>query len=196
MNTRNFWKVEIVFGLAAVSTLLGLAFGVGGLRVNLTASLPRGIYRLVNTPPQRGDLVTFCLGSDNPFCGLAKERGYVFTGSCPSGLQPILKKLTGLPDDFLEVKPAGLVVNGKLLPGTVRPDRDSSGRELPPSLLANGPIPDGLALVLSQEHPGSFDSRHFGLVPLSSLRVVEPVWLWERDSVVAENVIQNVEVIR
>ena len=38
-------------------------------------------------------------------------------------------------------------------------------------------IPDGLALVLSDRHPGGFDGRYFGLVPIAALQKVEPVFL-------------------
>ena len=38
-------------------------------------------------------------------------------------------------------------------------------------------LPEGLALVLSDRHPGGFDSRYFGLVPMASLRKVEPIFL-------------------
>lgn len=38
-------------------------------------------------------------------------------------------------------------------------------------------IPDGLALVLSDRHPGGFDGRYFGLVLIATLQKVEPV-LW------------------
>jgi type IV secretory pathway protease TraF len=66
MNNRNFWKIEIALCLVAIGALLGLTFGVGGLRINLTTSLPRGIYRLVDAPPQRGDLATFLSGARQP----------------------------------------------------------------------------------------------------------------------------------
>ncbi|MDR2947445.1 MAG: conjugative transfer signal peptidase TraF [Candidatus Adiutrix sp.] len=178
MNTKNSWKCKYALGLIAVSFMLGLAFGMG-FRVNLTASLPKGIYRLTDAIPGRGDLVTFCLESSNPFCGLAGERGYLPAGSCPSGLQSLLKRLAGVPGDYVEITPAGLALNGRPLPGTARPERDRLGRDLPPSLLKGGFIPDGMALVLSQEHPGSFDSRHFGLIPLASLQTAAPVWLWD-----------------
>ena len=32
-------------------------------------------------------------------------------------------------------------------------------------------IPEGLALVLSDRHPGGFDSRYFGLVPMTQLSI-------------------------
>ncbi len=38
-------------------------------------------------------------------------------------------------------------------------------------------IPGGMALVFSDRHPGGFDSRYFGLVPMASLLKVEAVFL-------------------
>lgn len=126
--------------------------------------------------PQRGDLVTFCLESNNPFTAVAKERDYIGAGTCPSGLKPFLKTLAGLPGDQVEMSPDGIILNGSYLAGTARPEYDSQGRPVPPSLLKDGPIPEGRALVVSQRHSGSFDSRHFGLVSFESLTKVEPVF--------------------
>jgi conjugative transfer signal peptidase TraF len=132
-----------------------------GLRVNLTPSLPYGIYVLCPGTPGRGDLAAFCL--EGKFADLARERGYLQAGSCPSGLRPLLKTLTGLPGDAI---PADLAV---------RPT-DSLGRSMP-SASASGIIPPGMALLLT-DHPGSFDSRYFGLAPLDALQRVKPVFLF------------------
>ena len=176
MNMKNICRPEIVLLGAVLGLLsLGATLWLADYRFNLTPSLPKGVYQLSPEPVRAGDLVTFCLESTNPFAPLAKERGYLGPGSCPSGLRPLLKKVAGLPGDRLTISPHGLMVNGRLLPGTARPDHDHQGRTLPASLLQNGEIPDGQALVLSQEHSGSFDSRHFGLVPLSSLTKARPI---------------------
>lgn len=46
---------------------------------------------------------------------------------------------------------------------------------MPPSLLTDGVIPAGKALVLTT-HPGGFDSRYYGFVPLESLQKMDPVF--------------------
>lgn len=150
-----------LFAVIFPAMLLALAFATG-LRVNPTPSLPKGIYRISQGTPGKGDLVTFCL--DGEYAALAKERGYLEAGSCPSGLRPLLKRLAGLPGDLIEA--------GSLAARTV----DSQG-QLMPSVSLPGVVPPGLALVLA-DHPGSFDSRYFGLVPLDSLQRVEPVFLF------------------
>jgi conjugative transfer signal peptidase TraF len=149
--------------LAASGLLLTLpCLWLAGHRFNATPSLPVGIYRLSADAPGRGDYAVFCL--EGEFAELARERGYLQAGSCPSGLRPLLKKIAGLPGDPI---PGDLAV---------RP-ADSLGRALP-SVLAEGIVPPGMALLLA-EHPGSFDSRYFGLVPLDSLRLAKAVWIWK-----------------
>jgi len=143
---------------------LGLFFLLlwcAGLRVNLTPSLPKGIYTLRPGTPGKGDYAAFCL--EGVFADLARERGYLQGGSCPSGLRPLLKKVAGLPGDTI---PGDLCVH----------HTDSLGR-LMFSALSEGVIPPGMALVLA-DHPGSFDSRYFGLVPLDALQKAKAVWIW------------------
>jgi len=182
MNIRNFWrrhKFVAVYLICFVGGSLFLAgLWVAGVRVNLTPSLPKGIYRLTDEPARKGDFICFCLASDNPFSRAAKERGYLGRGYCPSGLKPLLKKLAGLPGDQIVIAPDGLILNGEPLANTARSEIDSYGREVPPSLLTEGRIPDGLGLVLSQEHAGSFDSRYFGLIPLARLKKAKPIFLF------------------
>jgi len=140
-----------------------LLFWCAGLRVNLTPSLPKGVFILCPGTPGKGDFVTFCL--EGEFANLARERGYLQAGSCPSGLRPLLKILAGLPGDAI---PGGLRIR------TV----DSQGRAMP-SALPEGIIPSGMALVLA-EHSGSFDGRYFGLVPLDALQRAKPVFVFNQ----------------
>jgi conjugative transfer signal peptidase TraF len=133
-----------------------------GYRFNVTPSLSTGIYKLSPGAPGRGDCAVFCL--EGEFAELARERGYLQAGSCPSGLRPLVKQVAGLPGDTI---PGDLAI---------RP-ADSLGRIMP-SILPEGIIPPGMALLLT-EHPGGFDSRYFGLAPLENLQRVKAVWVWE-----------------
>ena len=153
-----------VIGLALTLVL----FFCAGLRFNPTPSLPKGIYCLVSEAPTKNNLVSFCL--EGEFAELALERGYLEPCSCPSGLRPLLKRLAALPGDFVD--PSAFPIRAV----------DSQGRPMPSALLPwmSGVVPSGMALVLA-DHPGSFDSRYFGFVPLDSLQQVESVWLWPRN---------------
>lgn len=166
----------------AIVTLALLALGyAGGYRLNVTASLPRGVYRLADGPLQRGDVVAFCL--EGAAADLATSRGYIGVGCCPSGLRPLLKRLAGLPGDQVHVTDTGIVCgspeNSRLWPGRPLPG-DGKGRPLVPACI-KGTIPSGSALVLA-DHPGSFDSRYFGFVPLDNLVRLEPVFVFERSN--------------
>lgn len=144
--------------ICAIGALLFAAYA--GLRVNLTPSLPKGVYRIVPGTPAKGDIVSFCLRGE--FAALARERGYLGSGSCANGLRPMLKYLVGMPGDHI--------------PDLIIRTVDAQGRPLP-SRLEHGTVPVGMALVLS-DHVGSFDSRYFGCVPLDGLSRVEPFFLF------------------
>lgn len=163
-----------VIPLSAV-LLLGFACA-GGVRVNLTHSMPQGLYRITEDAPQRGDMVTLCLPED--IAAWALERGYIGAGSCPSGTQPLLKYLAAIPGDRLDVCPDGIRVKASSSPACLWPARplshDKKDRHLG-TILTSGIIPEDKALVLAF-HPGSFDGRYFGLVSLASLRRVEPLF--------------------
>ena len=163
MNSISLHRLarQALFSAIWLVLLFALVFGAG-LRFNLTPSLPKGIYRLAPGTPAKGDLVSFCL--EGEFADLARERGYLEPGSCPSGLRPLLKRLAGLPGDFID--PSAFPIRSV----------DSQGRPMP-SALQSGVIPPGMALALA-DHPGSFDSRYFGFVPLESLLRVEPVFVF------------------
>lgn len=148
-----------------------------GFRFNATASMPRGIYRLIPGAPERGDPVSFCL-QNTSFAPLALDRGYLRPGTCPGGLQPLFKVVAGVPGDDVALAPDGIRINGRLQPDSRACGKDSHGRPLPPVALHPGRIPSGMALVLSDDHPGGFDSRYFGLVPLDSLQQVKPIKLF------------------
>ena len=74
------------------------------------------------------------------------------------------KGLAALPGDFVD--PSAFPIRSV----------DSHGRSISPALLP-GVVPPGMALVLA-DHPGSFDSRYFGFVPLDSLQRVEPIFVF------------------
>lgn len=141
-----------------------------GLRINVTRSMPLGVYRVTDARPQRGELAAFC--PDAGTAAFASE--YLGAGACPSGVRPLLKRLVGTGGDRLLVSSHGISVNGALVPGSASYPADTQGRPLPHPL-HNGTIPPGRALLLAS-HPDSFDGRYFGLVPMEQLRKVEPLF--------------------
>ena len=145
-----------------------------GLTLNLTASLPRGVYQRVDPALQRGSLVLVCLPES--WAALARERGYLGRGSCPGDTQPLGKRIGAVPGDEVEFAEEGLRVNGRLLPGTAPLSVDSRGRPLPRSEKTRLELAPREILVFSS-HPKSFDSRYFGAIPRGSvLATLKPLW--------------------
>ncbi len=169
---KFFWALWALSLLFAVVWLLA-SFGY---RVNLTPSMPKGIYQHTAGPLKHGDLVSFCL-ADPEFIKLAQERGYLQGGSCPSGLQPLFKRVAALPGDSLSVTAEGISINGQLWANSQIQATDSAGRAMFCALLP-AEVPAGQALLLSDEHRGSFDSRYFGLAGLNRVNLVKPLWIW------------------
>jgi type IV secretory pathway protease TraF len=61
------------------------------LAVNLTPSLPRGLYRVTSLEVRRGALVTFCLPP-----ALMRRHGmtqWIAPGRCPGGKAPLCKRI-------------------------------------------------------------------------------------------------------
>lgn len=176
MNRKVAWLV-VIPGLVLVLFSVAWAYGY---RVNVTSSLPLGLYRLTDERPQRGSIVFFCLESEH-FIKLARAREYAGTGTCPGALRALGKEVYGLPGDLVSIGADGLIsINHQTIPGSAARDVDSKGRPMPKPELTAGIIPAGQALTLSLYHQGSFDGRYFGLVSLHSLRQARPVLTFKK----------------
>src|SRR6266566_4524667 len=139
-----------------------------GVRVNLSGSMPIGLYRVSSAPPMRGAMVLACLPVD--VAVFAKSRGYVPNGGCPSAMA----------GDSVEVTSEGLLLNGRPVRNTRPLAVDAAGRSL-------RRFPDGTYIVAQDEvwlyspySTRSFDSRYFGPLHVSSIRSrVLPLWTVE-----------------
>jgi conjugative transfer signal peptidase TraF len=156
--------------------LLLVAGSLAGLRLNLTGSLPLGLYRAAPGPLVRGSLVLVCLPPR--VAGFARARGYVPRGGlCPGGILPVGKPVLALPGDTVTVTANGLRVNGVPMPNSLALATDHWARPLP--RLASGPqvVRPGTLWVVSTYARTSFDSRYFGPVALAAVRsCLRPVW--------------------
>jgi len=158
-------------------TLFMLVYAVpqfAGLRLNLSTSMPRGLYRSVDGRVTTGAWVAVCLPSEIARFGL--ERGYLGAGSCPDGVEPVLKAVVAIAGDLVEVTRAGVTVNGELLPHSAPLERDRGGRQLAAFPALTQRLRPGEIWLHSPFEDRSWDSRYFGPVPLECVAtVVEPV---------------------
>jgi conjugative transfer signal peptidase TraF len=164
----------VVCGLAATAS------AVGELRVNLSPSIPVGVYVARPVPSRavllpRGQLVALCLGET--LAAWARARGYLRRGSCPDGSSPIGKPIFGIAGDTLEVTRAGISRNGVPAARTRALDTDAAGRPLPRVPPGRYLVPPGEIWVVSSYDTRSWDSRYFGPVPLRAvISLLRPLW--------------------
>jgi len=140
---------------------------IGGWRYNTSDSMKTGFYRAhKNMPIKSGATVEVCL--PNKVAKIAYLRGYLQTGSCPDGIEPLVKKIIGIPGDIVSVDSQGMSVNG-LFYAAPQHKTDSKGRALTPIHLNNKRI-EGYLLYGANNPDKSWDSRYYGVVPRSSIQ--------------------------
>jgi conjugative transfer signal peptidase TraF len=146
-------------------TVVFQVFGLAGLRINTSPSLPLGIYIAASG---ESELVEFC--PPEPWARMAAERGYRTEGTCRDGASPLLKPVVAHPGDTVEYSPAGIRINSKLLANTAPRRADSKGRVLSPWPFGTYVVAPGTIWVASSYSDRSFDSRYMGPIPVRSVR--------------------------
>jgi type IV secretory pathway protease TraF len=70
-------KLSIIIAIVLISTIAaGSLFHSMGFRINLTESIPVGLYRITGTEPLKNAYVIFCPDDIKSF-RLARDRGYI-----------------------------------------------------------------------------------------------------------------------
>jgi conjugative transfer signal peptidase TraF len=137
------------------------------LTLNLTSSMPRGLYVLSSPANLRtGDIVTFPVPATAR--AVVRERHYLPPQAS------LLKHVVALEGESVCLDGEHLVVNQRELAIIRRVD--SQGRPLQPFPFC-GTVPTGMVFVAA-DSPTSFDSRYFGPVSRTSLRLARPLWIY------------------
>jgi conjugative transfer signal peptidase TraF len=162
-NRRSFLGV---FAMGTALLLLILVLGTAGFRVNLTNSVPMGLYRVSSA--QHATYVAFCLSE---YAGnLSVQRGYRPSGSCPDGGAPFVKRVVAVSGDHVHLNQSGIAVNEVLLPNTRVRSQDRAGRPLQAWPSGDYTVCAGDLWVASTYNSYSYDSRYFG--PISSEEIL------------------------
>ncbi len=152
---------------------------VAGVRVNLSPSMPRGVYHARPVAHgvsfRRGTIVLVCL--PRRIAAVGRARGYLPPGDCPDGSAPIGKPVFAVAGDTVTVTSTGLMRAGAVEPHSRALALDATGR-----LLAGTPrgryrvAMDELWLVSSYSDR-SWDSRYYGPVTVGAvIGVLAPLW--------------------
>jgi conjugative transfer signal peptidase TraF len=148
--------------------LIVVIAGDAGLRLNLTSSVPIGLYR-VTEDAKAAEFVEFC--PPEPFGSLSVLRGYrEESETCPDHGEPLLKPIVAREGDVVESSAAGISVNGQFLPNTAAQRRDSAGRPMEARPFGRFSVAAGTVWVVSSYNVRSFDSRYFGPVTLTNIK--------------------------
>ena len=175
---RNWIKLNATIVLA-FGMLWGTtgAITASGLHVNLTDSLPRGIYQETREPIMRGVLVMECLPLELAKLGL--QRGWLMRGSCPTGAMPVLKRVVAVAGDTVELGEY-VTINGQVLLGTRTLFLDSQGREIPRKARGTITLQEGEVFLLANYTPTSWDSRYYGAARVEDIiATVKPILILE-----------------
>lgn len=148
--------------------ILCLCFGLAGYRLNLTSSMPLGIWKKT-TATHRDGYAAFCLPPNSVAGQLANGRDYLPSGICPGGFAPLLKRVSAIPGDVVLLADEQVCVNDTCLPNSRSFSDDSAGRPLVHYPRGAYRVPEGEYWLFSTEDERSFDSRYFGPVPAASV---------------------------
>lgn len=172
------WLINVALACGCFGIMVGTGAGVVhwmGYRINLTNSLPRGLYQETNELVYRGTFVVECLPVELAIVGW--ERGWFGSGYCPTKSPPILKQVTALAGDTVELTDEYVAVNGMIIPHSVTQKRDSQGRSVPAIPRGTYTLKAGEIWLLATNIPNSWDSRYTGPARVEDIiATARPVW--------------------
>lgn len=177
LSGASFRLVFAITGAAVMAGLVGA--NAAGLRFNDTPSMPLGLWQILpnDAPLRRGEIVAVC-PPDTAAIRAGAARGYIPSGQCPGGYEPLVKPIAATDGDVVTITAGGAAINGQAVQNTVQLAHDSAGRPLTPVPAGTYPVAAGEVWLLAGRDPRSFDSRYFGPVPAANVQgIARPVWV-------------------
>ncbi|MCO6559777.1 MAG: conjugative transfer signal peptidase TraF [Gilliamella sp.] len=165
------------FGTGVIVILMISMFVVVGLRINITKSIPIGIYIITDKTPAKNDYVIFCPPDTYQFKN-ARSRGYIDIGFCPDKYGYMMKKLVACNGDTVTISKSGVTVNDTFLPLSAQLSTDLQGNKLPRININKILGPDEV-LLMSDVSSTSFDARYFGILDKKQIKhVIRPILIF------------------
>jgi conjugative transfer signal peptidase TraF len=152
-----------------------------GYRINLTPSMPIGIWKIKDESQkfQIGDIALFCLPIDTAIGKIVLEIGLLEKGSCPGNIEPLLKPIAAMKGDVFTLTKESVIINGINLTNTKTHATDKLGLPLPSYPRGSYQVKEDEIWLISNLHERSLDSRYFGPVKKTHIKaIMEPIWIW------------------
>lgn len=171
-------KLSIYFTVFLISLIVtGALFHAFGFRINLTESIPVGLYRITSADPIKNRYVIFCPDERNSF-RLALDRGYIDHGLYCAGYGYLMKKIVAVSGDILSVTKEGVFVNQILIPYSKPKSKDAMRRILLQWQATNYQLQEDEFMTMTSQSEWSFDGRYYGLVHASQIKgMITPIWV-------------------
>jgi conjugative transfer signal peptidase TraF len=146
------------------------------IAIQPTGSLARGIYIQsdIDTQLKPGDIVSVSFRNEN-----IAERPNVYPLPTDLRWHSFIKVIAGVPGDQIDITEDKLFING-LYAGPIH-SKDSKGRPLSRAMTGRYRLQTDWYFVTTP-HPRSYDSRYYGPVKISQLKIAKPLWLLPTDT--------------
>lgn len=172
---RKLSGIIAVFLISLIS--VALLFMAMGFRVNLTDSIPIGLYRITGLTNLKNSFVIFC-PDDRPAFKQGLERHYIDHGLCPGGYGYLMKKMVATEGDTVSVTAKGVFVNQTLIPFSKPKLNDGMNRTLPQWRTVNYRLKEDEVMTMTSQSEWSFDGRYYGPVHTGQIKgVITPIWV-------------------
>ncbi|HHF7368213.1 TPA: conjugative transfer signal peptidase TraF [Legionella bozemanae] len=171
-------KLSILIAIVLISLIAaGALFHAMGFRINLTESIPVGLYRITSAAPIKNAYVIFCPDDRESF-RLARDRGYLDHGLYCNGYGYLMKKVVAVSGDTLSVANEGVFVNHMLIPHSKPKLQDGMNRALPQLQVTNYQLQKDEVMTMTSQSEWSFDGRYYGLVHTRQIKgVITHIWV-------------------
>ena len=147
------------------------------LQWNDSVSMPIGLYRVINSPVKRGDIVATCLPEAIAQFGL--RRRYLGAGLCATGSEAVVKQVVGMSGDTVLLTVHAIKINSEPLPHSETLRRDKAGRDLPSIARGAYNLSPTQLWLYGNHNAHSWDSRYYGPVDKHYIQsVLKPVLVW------------------
>lgn len=173
MRKLTAWISIFFLGILSAALLLVAM----GFRINLTDSIPIGVYRMTGINNLKNAFVIFC-PEDKPDFQQARDRGYIDSGLCPGGYGYLMKKIVAIKGDKISVTDEGVFVNHQRIPFSKSVLKDGLKRPLPQWRTTDYQLKEDEILTMTSQSTWSFDSRYYGPVHTGKIKgMITPIWI-------------------